>query len=466
MTFNSFNFLLFCIVFFPLFFAFKKKRILILVIAGTVFYGAWDYRYLGLMYFTICSDYTIAKWLYNSKNKLVRNILFVIGLFLNLGLLCLFKYYDFFAESSNRAFQFFNIPALLPVLNVILPVGISFYTLHSVGYLIDVYKKDQKPVFLFQEYAAFITFFPLLIAGPILRIHQLRKQLENSHTFNIKNLKEGLSIFFVGFFQKVAIADNLAFYADNFFNNSESYSYFNAIIGIYSFAFQIYGDFAGYSNMAIGLALVMGYHIPKNFNLPYFAVGLRDFWRRWHISLSKFFRDFLYIPLGGNKAHRTTINLVITMSVCGLWHGAHLNMLLWGLFHGILLSIEHLLFKVKIYDIKINRITNLLAMITTFHIVCIGWILFRAENVNFIKDAILGLLRKSPASVENITVYWPAIALILCAITIDFLVFKLKKIDFFNQQSGFCKTISICVLLLILIFTGGFKSSQFIYFQF
>lgn len=351
MIFNSFNFLIFCTIFFPLFFTFKKKQNIILIFAGTIFYSAWDYRYLALLYTTILSDYYIAQYLYESKNEIFRKIFVTIGLFFNLGLLCFFKYYDFIAGSSNEAFKLFDIPFLLPLLNVILPVGISFYTLHSVGYLLDVYKKYQKPVFSINEYAAFISFFPLLVAGPIIRINQFREQLKETHSFNLEKLKEGLSIFFIGLFQKVALADNLAFYADRFFKEPLSFNSFDAIMGVYSFAFQIYGDFAGYSNMAIGLGLIMGFQVPKNFDLPYFAIGIRDFWGRWHISLSNFFRDFVYIPLGGNRTGRTTRNLLITMGICGLWHGASFNMLFWGLFHGLLLTFEHLIYKTKLLSL-------------------------------------------------------------------------------------------------------------------
>jgi len=467
MTFNSFNFLLFCILFFPLFFTFKKEQNLILIFAGSIFYGAWDYRYLALLYSTIFSDYYIAKYLYDSKNKILRKIFVTIGLFFNLGLLCFFKYYDFFAGNSNEAFKLFDIPFLLPLLNVILPVGISFYTLHSVGYLLDVYKKYEKPVFSFNEYAAFITFFPLLVAGPIIRINQFREQLKETHFFNLQNLKEGMSIFFIGLFQKVALADNLAFYADRFFKDPSSFNSFDAMMGIYSFAFQIYGDFAGYSNMAIGLGLIMGFQVPKNFNLPYFAIGIRDFWRRWHISLSNFFRDFVYIPLGGNRYGKTTRNLLITMGICGLWHGANFNMLFWGVFHGLVLTIEHLIYNTKLNVIKTQVvIIKSILIVITFHLVCFGWIIFRTSNLQETKKVLCVLKKFSLDYLGSFQGYIPVFALISCSILIDFLIKRVGKVDFFNQANQRVKGFIVATMLIILVLVGGYKTTPFIYFQF
>ncbi|MPL98833.1 Peptidoglycan O-acetyltransferase [bioreactor metagenome] len=307
MLFNSLEFGIFLpIVFFLYWFLFKNNIKLqnhLIVIASYVFYGWWDWRFLSLIFFSTIIDYTIGFFLGKESNKRKRTLLLYTSVIVNLGLLGLFKYYNFFLENFITAFTFFGLNIKASSLNIILPVGISFYTFQTLSYTIDVYKKRMTPTRDFISFAAFVSFFPQLVAGPIERATLLLPQFANKREFNYLSAVNGLRQILWGLFKKIVIADNCAEYANQIFNNSSTYSSSTLILGALFFTFQIYGDFSGYSDIAIGTARLFGFNLMRNFNFPYFSRDIAEFWRRWHISLSTWFRDYLYIPLGGSQGN-------------------------------------------------------------------------------------------------------------------------------------------------------------------
>ncbi len=397
MLFHDTQFILFFLVVFVVFWAIhhlRMPRVLFLLASSYFFYMGWSAKYALLIVFQTVSDYYIALWLVKLKNERIRTGLVVGSAIVNLSILALFKYYGFFTESFQAACEWFGWSVLIPKLNVLLPVGISFYTFHCLSYTLDVYYRKIEPARNLFEFALAVVFFPQLVAGPIVRASQFLPQLEATPKFNLEQFRSGLLLFFIGLIKKSLIADTLAeMIVDPAFKSPGMASGPHLLLAIYAYAFQIYGDFAGYSDMAMGTARMLGYELPINFNLPYRAQDLREFWRRWHISLSTFLRDYLYIPLGGNRGSiwATCRNLMITMLLGGLWHGAAWTFVLWGFYHGLLLVIQHLwdLYRGK-QPARVDEDENdnawcsswasLLRVFVTFHLVCLGWLFFRAQS--------------------------------------------------------------------------------------
>ena len=342
MLFNSLEFFLFLPIVFILYWFVCKKYLktqnILLLIASYVFYGMWDWRFLSLILFSTIVDYFVALKINTLEHQTKRKLWLSVSIIFNLGLLGFFKYYNFFVDSWVDLVSMFGYHMQSTwTLKVILPVGISFYTFQTMSYSFDVYYKKIKPTRDFLSFAAFVSFFPQLVAGPIERASNLLHQITNKRTFNYNQSVSGLKLILWGLFKKVVIADALGPLVDDIFTNYNSYPSSTLILGAVFFSFQIYGDFSGYSDIAIGTSRLFGFNLMKNFSFPYFSRDIAEFWRRWHISLSTFLKDYLYIPIGGNKhgAIRTNINLMITMLLGGLWHGASWNFITWGAINGV-----------------------------------------------------------------------------------------------------------------------------------
>ncbi len=393
MLFNSIDFAIFLPIVFILywFVCFKNLKLqnLLIVVASYVFYGWWDIRFLSLVFFSTIIDYFVGIGLASSNDNRKRKLFLALSLVINLGLLGFFKYYNFFAENFAAAFTLFGKPMSVGSLKIILPVGISFYTFQTLSYSIDVYRKKLEPTKDFISFSAFVSFFPQLVAGPIERASNLLPQFYSKRKFSYTLAVDGLRQILWGLFKKVVIADNCAEYANQIFNNSDSLPGSTLMLGAIFFAFQIYGDFSGYSDIAIGTAKLFGFNLMQNFAFPYFSRDIAEFWRRWHISLSTWFRDYLYFPLGGSRGTTFKVlrNTFIVFVVSGFWHGANWTFIAWGLLNAIyfipLLLTKNNRKNIEIigYNKRFPAFRDFFSMIFTFIITCIAWIFFRAENI-------------------------------------------------------------------------------------
>jgi alginate O-acetyltransferase complex protein AlgI len=355
----------------------KGARLGLLTIMSYLFYGWWDWRFCSLMLISTVVDYVAGKRIHASEVTRVRRRWLIVSVVSNLSLLGFFKYFDLAARSVNQLTALFGLDAPIPLLHVVLPVGISFYTFQSMSYSMDIYMKAAKPARNMWDFACYVALFPQLIAGPIVRYRDMADQLvHRTHTLAKATL--GISFFIVGLAKKVIMADGVAFLVGDAFEVAAP-GLFSAWVGTLAYAMQIYFDFSGYSDMAVGLGLMLGFRLPQNFNSPYKAVSITDFWRRWHISLSSWLRDYLYIPLGGNRlgAVRTYVNLFITMLLGGLWHGANWNFVFWGGYHGALLALERKAGKKGLWTWAPVPLQRLF----TFLLVIIGWVFFRADTM-------------------------------------------------------------------------------------
>jgi len=393
MLFNSLDFAVFLPIVFILYWFVTNKNLklqnLLIVVASYVFYGWWDWRFLSLILFSTLIDYTVGRKLRDENRASRRTVLLWTSILVNLGFLGFFKYYNFFLDNFITAFRFFGMEFGAGSLSIILPVGISFYTFQTLSYTIDVYKKKLEPTDDFIAFAAFVSFFPQLVAGPIERATNLLPQFYKKRKFDYNNAVDGLKQILWGMFKKVVIADNAAQFANEIFNNSGDYSGSTLALGALFFAFQIYGDFSGYSDIAIGTSRLFGFNLMKNFAFPYFSRDIAEFWRRWHISLSTWFRDYLYIPLGGSKGGTgmKVRNTFIIFIVSGFWHGANWTFIVWGALNAIYF-LPLLLAKKNRQNIDVVAkdkffpgFTDLLKMLTTFGLTCIAWVFFRARDI-------------------------------------------------------------------------------------
>ncbi len=457
MVFNSLDFLFFIIPVFIVYWLLpnKKHRNLFLLISSYFFYMQWEWKYLILILISSSVDYFCAKKIYTSINK---KLYLGISIFTNLGILFVFKYYNFFLESFITLFGIYNESSLLYI-NLLLPIGISFYTFQTLSYSIDVYFNRMKPVNNIINFFLYVSFFPQLVAGPIERANYLINQIKKEKIINTKIMDMGVSLILVGLFKKIVIADNLAYYVDDIFANYQNYDGGVLILGLVYFSFQIYCDFSGYSDIAIGTARLFGIELNLNFKFPYHSKNISEFWKRWHISLSTWFRDYVYIPLGGSKNSRlnTYRNLLIVFTLSGLWHGANLTFIFWGLYHVILYYIW-IIMKLRF---KFNsKIFDLMSIIYTYITVTIGWVFFRSETINdafnYLKLSIIKL--NFPGELRSALVY------VLMIIILDIILrnspkdilrnFPLSKRLLFN---------TIIFILIILFYTEG---GNFIYFRF
>lgn len=393
MLFNSSEFALFLPIVFCLYwFVFHRKVLhqnLLLIAAGCVFYGWWDWRFLSLLFFTSLTDYFVAIKIHEAPEQRKKKIYLSISLISNLGMLGFFKYFNFFRDSFVDLFNSIGFEPDFVTLNIILPVGISFYTFQSLSYTIDVYRGRMEPTRNVIPFLAFVSFFPQLLAGPIERASNLLPQFANRRIFQRSSAQDGMRQILWGLFKKIVIADNCSTYVDYVFQNYQHLEPTTLLVGIFYFAFQIYGDFSGYSDIAIGTARLFNFNLSKNFAYPYFSRDVGEFWRRWHISLSTWFRDYVYIPLGGNRGSlmRVAINTLVVFTISGFWHGANWTFVIWGLLNGIYLLPLMLVKAHKRHSGVVAEnsifpsIGELLSMALTFFLTLVAWVFFRATNV-------------------------------------------------------------------------------------
>lgn len=400
MLFNSIDFAIFLPVVFVLYWYATQRRLalqnLLIVAASYLFYGWWDWRFLSLIIFSTLVDYTVGLALKKEEDHLKRRLLLLTSIVINLGLLGFFKYYNFFADNFAAAFSFFGAPIQTGSLHIILPVGISFYTFQTMSYTIDVYRRKLEPTRDFIAFTAYVSFFPQLVAGPIERAANLLPQFYRKRIFSQASASEGLRQILWGLFKKMVIADNAADFANLIFNNSDQYPGSVLLLGGVFFAFQIYSDFSGYSDIAIGTARLFGFELMRNFAFPYFSRDIAEFWRRWHISLSTWFRDYVYIPLGGSRGATWVRirNTFIIFIVSGFWHGANWTFIVWGALNALyflplLLAKRNRIHLDSVAEGKIlPSLKDLLKMGLTFTLTVVAWIFFRAENMGHALDIL------------------------------------------------------------------------------
>jgi len=371
-----------------------------LLVASYVFYGYWDWRFTFLLFTSTAVDFCIGKKLQVPGSQRRVRLLLLTSVAANLGILGFFKYFNFFIDSAASALAVLGVEPHTPVLRIILPIGISFYTFRTMTYTIDIYRGKLEPTKNFVDYALFVSFFPELLAGPIERAANLIPQIGAARHVSQAKVLSGLNLVLLGYFKKVAIADTLAPMVEHIFGSSGAMSSGQLWTGVYAYTFQIYGDFSGYTDIARGISRILGFETMENFNAPYLSRSITEFWRRWHISLSSWFRDYLYIPLGGSRRGkvRTYANLTTTMFLCGLWHGAAWNFAFWGLLHGLCLSGHRMALRENKAGLSWPRAltgwpTDLLKMFLTFHVVALAWVLFRSSTLESALAYYEGLFR-------------------------------------------------------------------------
>ncbi len=492
MIFNSIEFLIFLPIVFAIYWLLKgrlKWQNAFVVVASYFFYGWWDWRFLILIAFTSMCSYLSGRWMWKNEDeneKLYENVnesttkpsaglrrarrIAAANIVINLLILGIFKYYNFFVESFVALFPALNADRLL--LNIILPVGISFYTFQALSYSIDVYRRKLEPTRDIVAFFAYVSFFPQLVAGPIERATSLLPQFERNRTFDYATAVDGLRQMLWGFFKKMIVADRCAVFVDSVWGDLASPSGSTLLMAAICFTFQIYGDFSGYSDIAIGTAKLFGIRLKRNFNVPYFSRDIAEFWRRWHISLTTWFRDYLYIPLGGSRVSKAKVvrNTFIIFLVSGLWHGANWTFVAWGAYHALLFLPLILLGKNRRYTNIVAEgrmlptVREFLQMLLTFFLAVIGWIIFRSENIGQSFDIIRGLFSPTLFSIPQI----PGLTLLF--------VLLMLVVEWLNRskEHGFVVdaikprwirwTIYYAVCMCIILFSE--QSETFIYFQF
>jgi D-alanyl-lipoteichoic acid acyltransferase DltB (MBOAT superfamily) len=480
MLFNSIDFVIFLPIIFILYWFVTNKKLkfqnFLIVISSYFFYGWWDWRFLSLILFSTLIDYSIGVKLSKEENISKRKILLWISILVNLGFLGFFKYYNFFLDNFVAAFSFFGTSIDAQGLNIILPVGISFYTFQTLSYTIDVYKKNLKPTKDFIAFAAFVSFFPQLVAGPIERATNLLPQFYKKRQFDYSKAVDGLRQILWGLFKKIVVADNCAHYANIIFNNSSEYSGSTLVLGSIFFTFQIYGDFSGYSDIAIGTSRLFGFNLKQNFAFPYFSRDIAEFWRRWHISLSTWFRDYLYIPLGGSRGGiwNKVRNVFIIFLVSGFWHGANWTYIIWGALNAIYF-LPLLMFKKNRTNTGsiakgkyLPSFKEVSLMFLTFGLTVFAWIFFRAESINHASEIICEIFSKT---LMTKPVFFPKgkILIIILFLLIEWLgkedKYGIEKLDKYLNKT-FRYLLYITITLIIIYFFNRYPETQFIYFQF
>lgn len=479
MFFNSFEYAIFLPIIFIIYWFILNKNLklqnLFLLISSYFFYSCWDWKFLFLLAFSTILDYISGLKIYNSNTQIKKKIWLIISVSINLGFLGFFKYYNFFIESFADLIQKLGFTAHYSTLNIILPVGISFYTFHGLSYVFDIYNKKIKPSHNWIEYALFVSFFPLLVAGPIERATHLLPQIEKPRKFNYELAVSGLKQILWGLFKKIVIADNCAKAVNLIFNSYESQSGGTLLLGAILFSFQIYGDFSGYSDIALGSGKLLGIKLIKNFNYPYFSRSIAEFWRRWHISLSSWFKDYLYIPLGGSKGGtiKRIRNTFIIFLVSGFWHGANWTFILWGGLNALFI-LPSIIFKTNRNNMDIVAKGKILPnfkeffqIVYTFLLASFAWIFFRSESLSQAFSYInkmFNSIHLPDVSIFNLSLF----PLLLLLIIVEWKGrennYAIEKLFY---KSKTCIRWSFYYFLIILMLVFGQKNSQdFIYFQF
>ncbi|MBK3519439.1 MBOAT family O-acyltransferase [Carboxylicivirga marina] len=482
MLFNSIDFAIFLPVFFILYWFTTNKNLklqnTLIVIASYIFYGWWDWRFLSLIFFSTIVDYLVGIQLSTQENQLKRKVYLGTSIVINIGFLGFFKYYNFFLDTFVTSFSFFGIELNSNSLNIILPVGISFYTFQTLSYTIDVYKRKLEPTKDFVSFSAFVSFFPQLVAGPIERASNLLPQLLKKRSFDYDNAVCGLTQIVWGLFKKVVIADSCALIVNSIFDDYMSYSGSTLLLGAFLFAFQIYGDFSGYSDIAIGTSRLFGFKLMRNFAFPYFSRDIAEFWRRWHISLSTWFRDYLYIPLGGSRGSiiLKLRNTFIIFLVSGFWHGANWTFIVWGALNAVFF-IPLLLTKnnrnhidIVAKDRLFPSLKEVFLMLSTFTLTVFAWIFFRSESLSMAFgyfDTMLSPTLFSIPYVFNVGMKKAIIAILSIALLIGIEWFGRRNETpiYLSQKPNWIKWFILFVFGLA-IFLFGERQQDFIYFQF
>ncbi len=482
MLFNSLDFAIFLpVVFFLYWFVFNKSlkwQNFLVAAASYVFYGWWDWRFLSLILFSTLVDYFVGVSLGKTEAPTKRKVLLWVSILVNLGFLGFFKYYNFFLDNFKSAFSIAGYELNANSLNIILPVGISFYTFQTLSYTIDVYKNRLEPAKDFISFAAFVSFFPQLVAGPIERATNLLPQFYKPRKFEYSHGVDGMRQILWGLFKKVVIADNCAVYANHIFENSADMSGSTLALGAVFFTFQIYGDFSGYSDIAIGTARLFGFNLMQNFAFPYFSRDIAEFWRRWHISLSTWFRDYLYIPLGGSRGGTwmKVRNTFIIFIVSGFWHGANWTFIVWGALNAIyflpllLRNKNRQNMEVVAQDSYLPTFKELWQMLLTFGLTVIAWVFFRAENIGHAMSYLGGMFSKSLLSFpyyEGVVYAKYLLPLLILFMIVEWLgrrdQFALENL--LIQLSPATRIIAYYMIVVLIFLTAG-DEQQFIYFQF
>ena len=478
MLFNSLEYFLFLpIVFFLYWFVFKKDfklQNLLILISSYVFYGWWDWRFLSLIFLSTVADYFVGLKIYDSQDDKVRKSYLWVSILFNLGLLGFFKYFNFFIDSWIDLLGSFGYEQKsVWTLNVILPVGISFYTFQTMSYSFDIYYKKLKPTKDFISFASFVSFFPQLVAGPIERASNLLPQILTKRVFKYEQGVQGLRLILWGMFKKVVIADSLGIRVDRIFDNYQTMDGGALLLGLVYFSFQIYCDFSGYSDIAIGTAKLFGIEIMSNFKFPYFSRDIGEFWRRWHISLSSWFRDYLYIPFGGSKGGKwmSIKNIFIIFIVSGFWHGANWTFIMWGLTHALLYIPLFLIGKNRQYTTNVvaknnwfPSIKELFQMGMTFFSTTIAWVFFRSESISDSFNYLI--LMVSKFSIPTYERFGIVFVFILVLVVFDWIMRKNER-NPINIQNKYTRWIMYIVLIyLIISYFNIIDTTQFIYFQF
>jgi alginate O-acetyltransferase complex protein AlgI len=476
MLFNSIHFAFFFILVTGLYFILPQKfRWALLLFSSCYFYMVFIPAYIFILFFTIIIDYFAGILLEQTKGK-KRRLFLIASLIANIGVLAVFKYYNFLTDNLSILLHQFNYTRAIPALSLILPIGLSFHTFQAMSYTIEVYRGHQKAERHFGIYALYVMFYPQLVAGPIERPQNLLHQFYEKHDFDYARVSQGLKEMLWGLFKKIVIADRLAIYVDAVYNNPTEHSGISSLIATFFFAIQIYCDFSGYSDIAIGAARVMGFKLMTNFNRPYFSRSISEFWKRWHISLSTWFRDYLYISLGGNRVGKSRwyFNLFIVFLISGLWHGANWTFVIWGALNGFYLIAGIVTERPRTWFVewiglaRIPKVNRLLQIVFTFSLACFAWIFFRAENFTNAQIIISNILKmKGPLYIGDPSAFLYA----LIGIGILFLTdFKKEyyrgSFTFMNHPSMFVRYATYTSLILLILAIGVLDGGQFIYFQF
>nr|WP_314493872.1 MBOAT family O-acyltransferase [uncultured Chryseobacterium sp.] len=477
MLFNSVSFLIFLPIVFVLYWFFFNKRYkdqnLLLLFASFYFYACWDWRFLLLLMFSIGLDFFSGLKIEKSKTGREAGIWLTISIGINLGFLGFFKYFNFFIESFSILLKGFGFSADMSLLNIILPVGISFYTFHGLSYVIDVYKKRISAEKSIVDYSLFVSYFPLLVAGPIERATHLLPQIQKKRTFNYDQAVDGMRQILWGFFKKIVIADNCAPVVNDIFLNYQTESSSNLVMGAVLFAFQIYGDFSGYSDIALGVSRLFGIELLKNFSFPYFSRDIAEFWRRWHISLSTWFRDYLYIPLGGSRGGMwiKIRNTFIIFLVSGFWHGANWTFIVWGGLHAfyflplLITNRNRQNLEIVAVNKKIPSFSEGCHMFLTFIMVCFAWIFFRSKDVSQAVSYIQNIFNKAAFSLPDPFPY-KILLLIGMMMLIEWMNRdKFHGLEIKNSDRWFRRALYFIIIFIILRY-ANFGNNEFIYFQF
>ncbi len=472
MVFNSLMFAVFFAAVLLLYFRLPHRgQNLLLLVASYVFYGAWDWRFTSLLFISTTVDWWAGLHLDPDKSPAYRRRVLLLSCVFNLGFLGVFKYYGFFTRSFLDLAARFGLHPDVHIVAIALPIGISFYTFQSMSYTIEVYRNHLRPARSYLEYATFVAFFPHMVAGPIMRATNLLPQVQKPRVVTRAHVMEGLRLMLWGLYKKMVVADNMALIVDPIFARGGPYTFGEVFVGVLAFAFQIYGDFSGYSDIARGTASLLGFQLIVNFDLPYFATSPQDFWRRWHISLSSWLRDYLYVSLGGNrKGHgRTYVNLALTMLLGGLWHGANWTFVAWGAYHGTLLAVHRAIRERwplpagrPVWRERLGRAASIAFM---FGLTLYGWLLFRCHTFPQITAMTRALVHgpldpRALARLGTIAFYAAPLAIVQCV------QYAKDDLEFMRVAPVSVQAPVYLFLLYSILLFGAFHGATFIYFQF